>query len=724
MKIDLHCHTIKAKSGDGGRDIDAAGLAEALANSQVGIAAITNHNLFDYQKYNQCVVAASAKDIDIWPGIELDIRGESGSVGHVIVIADPAHAEKFSNVCDNLTHGTHPDDFVLDWGKLAPAFVGQGFDFIVMSHYRPYKGKAFKDKALPYADNQALKADFPVDTPFFFEPSSLKRAGIMYAEGVSCLIGSDVKDWSRYSECSLPELKLDVDDFRQFLLLLRKTPEVLKTIMDRKTAEQVEVTLYDERVPIAFPVYNDVNIVFGGKGTGKTSILEKIEEHFKARGMTDVSSYYASKNNDTYRQMVTLKPMESDFAKLRIDDESDNFKLLGGWSEPAVTPLDRYITWETYRAEKKDTERFGFSTASAPDEPDFDEMKHYIDLYRDLVENARGFMGSAVLAEALPADELASLQTLVAKACHGAQQRARDAFMDAFALKLECFTIGKMKSYITARTGNPTKPSGTGFSTFAMNYKKARKALVTIASAFGTRPCEDEVLLGRLREKGDVIQHRKYLINPSHATKVTYLRERVKATSLKSLVAAIGEASNVEMTPSAELSHKIAEINESAKDMGITSLKDCLGVTSSVSCGTDMSYEPSSGEKAMIVLSHALFNDDASIYILDEPEASMGNEFINDVIVDRINFLAKTGKAVIISTHNANIAVRTLPWQSIYRAYDGGIYRTYAGNPFCDELRDLAGKAPSLSWTQVSMNTLEGGEVAFTERELVYGKLN
>lgn len=51
MKIDLHCHTIKAKSGDGGRDIDPSSLAETLANNQVGIAAITNHNLFDLSKF-------------------------------------------------------------------------------------------------------------------------------------------------------------------------------------------------------------------------------------------------------------------------------------------------------------------------------------------------------------------------------------------------------------------------------------------------------------------------------------------------------------------------------------------------------------------------------------------------------------------------------------------------------------------------------------------------
>ena len=143
MKIDLHCHTIKAKSGDGGRDIDPTSLAETLANNQVGIAAITNHNLFDFPIYNQCVAAASAKGIDLWPGIELDIRGKSGVVGHVIVIADPAHAERFSDVCDGLIQGVRPDDFVLGWDKLANAFVGQGVRFHRDVALPPIEGQIF-----------------------------------------------------------------------------------------------------------------------------------------------------------------------------------------------------------------------------------------------------------------------------------------------------------------------------------------------------------------------------------------------------------------------------------------------------------------------------------------------------------------------------------------------------------------------------------------------------
>lgn len=724
MKIDLHCHTIKAKSGDGGRDIDPASLAEALANNQVGIAAITNHNLFDFARYNQCVAAASAKEIEIWPGIEFDIQGKSNAVGHVIVIADPAYAKEFSDICSDLINGIHPDDFILKWDELAPAFVGRGFDFIVMSHYRPFRGKAFKDKALPYGDNQALEASFPAETPFFFEPSNLKRAGIMYAEGVDCLIGSDVKDWSKYYECSLPELKLEISSFNQFLLLLRKTPEVLKTIMDKKTSEQVEITLFDRDAKLVFPIYNDVNVVFGAKGTGKTALLKKIEAHFRAKGWTNVSSYYASENNDKYKQMVAVKPSEKDFAKLGIDDASKEFACLKAWSEPAVTSFESYIGWEEFVAEKADTMSFGFASASAPADPDFDLMRELVDCYRALLLNAREILGNKLLSVSLDSEEFNNLQSAVSSVCSGARDYAWGEFVDAYALHLEGFTVKKMKSYITVRTGNPTKPSGTGFSTFALSYKKVRSVLNTISGSFQVKPYEEEILIGRLAEKGDVIQHRKYVINPSQAKRVSYLRDEVKVTALKSLVTAIGDASNIVKTPCAELTSKVAAIIEAADQMGVSSLKDCLGVASSVSCGGDSNYEPSNGEKAMIVLSHALFDDDASIFILDEPEASMGNEFINKVIVERINKLAKVNKIVVVSTHNANVAVRTLPWQSIYREYDEGCYCTYAGNPFCDELRDLAkDKAPKV-WTQVSIDTLEGGEDAFTDREIVYGKLN
>ena len=99
----------------------------------------------------------------------------------------------------------------------------------------------------------------------------------------------------------------------------------------------------------------------------------------------------------------------------------------------------------------------------------------------------------------------------------------------------------------------------------------------------------------------------------------------------------------------------------------------------------------------------------------------MSNLYIDSVIRPIIQDLAKAGKTVVVSTHNANLAVRTLPYQSIYREHIGGNeFRTYIGNPFTDELVDMEGKARPISWAKTSMATLEGGPDAFYDRLTIY----
>jgi len=133
-----------------------------------------------------------------------------------------------------------------------------------------------------------------------------------------------------------------------------------------------------------------------------------------------------------------------------------------------------------------------------------------------------------------------------------------------------------------------------------------------------------------------------------------------------------------------------------------------------------MRYSPSSGEASMVMLQKEL-GTDKEVYILDEPERSLGNEYISDVIVPLIKERARTGKKLFISTHDANIAVRTLPYRSIYRCHGEGGYSTYVGNPFSNNLVNPGDAHDQLDWKKVSMRTLEGGEKAFGERGKIYG---
>ena len=70
-----------------------------------------------------------------------------------------------------------------------------------------------------------------------------------------------------------------------------------------------------------------------------------------------------------------------------------------------------------------------------------------------------------------------------------------------------------------------------------------------------------------------------------------------------------------------------------------------------------------------------LLDSESDVYILDEPELGMGNSYITSNILPRLTDLAKRRKTVIIATHNANIAVGTLPYISILRTHENGVYK-------------------------------------------------
>ncbi len=80
MKIDLHTHTKKCKSGDAHtREIAPADFCEILTSTEVGIITITNHNVFDLIQYQE-IEDGLPEGVQAWPGIELDVI-EQGSLG-------------------------------------------------------------------------------------------------------------------------------------------------------------------------------------------------------------------------------------------------------------------------------------------------------------------------------------------------------------------------------------------------------------------------------------------------------------------------------------------------------------------------------------------------------------------------------------------------------------------------------------------------------------------
>ena len=107
------------------------------------------------------------------------------------------------------------------------------------------------------------------------------------------------------------------------------------------------------------------------------------------------------------------------------------------------------------------------------------------------------------------------------------------------------------------------------------------------------------------------------------------------------------------------------------------------------------------------------------IFLIDEPEANLGSTYINDEIVPLLKDLAHAKKKIVIATHDANIAIRTRPSNSILKIVDNENYKTYIGNMFTDILYSID-SSEKLSWKDESIKYLEGGKDAFEERGDLY----
>lgn len=144
MKIDIHTHTKKIKTGDAEtRNIEPDKFSEVIRNTDVKILAITNHNLFDKTQYLE--IDNLVKDVcQIWPGIELDIM-ENGKRAHLLVICNPKNVDKFDSNCKEILGDTNPNAFSTSIEEVVRKF--DETDCIYIAHYYT-KTPEFSDEGI------------------------------------------------------------------------------------------------------------------------------------------------------------------------------------------------------------------------------------------------------------------------------------------------------------------------------------------------------------------------------------------------------------------------------------------------------------------------------------------------------------------------------------------------------------------------------------------------
>lgn len=711
MKIDIHTHTRRCKSGDAAsREVSPDVFCEAVSATDVKIVAITNHNVFDFSQFKE-IQQRLTGGIQVWPGVELDIV-EGASRGHLLVIVAPDEAHRFDARVANLCSSATPDTFAASIEDVVRAFDDIGPLYI--AHYGQKKPD-LSDEALEALVNAT---HFP--SRVLREVTNAISAGIYISHGYASIYGSDVHDWKHYGELAaeLPELRLPVDSFDQFCLLLEKDAATITTALDRKTSEELMLQPFGDGAFLKLTVYNDINVVFGAKGTGKSCILKAIEKHYVDNGI-DAKVFTSA--SDRLEELFDLKGknLQLELSKHGISECRAEIRAVCSASEKDVTALSGYVKHFASQVTNRNAKRLRLKDV---DVEEVGGLRREFEDAVDAADQTRAFIGlvaenTAIRGELQPA-ELGGLEAVLNTLVGRLEARSWDRFASWKTVEMMNSAVKLFRREVARKTGSPAKPTTTGFSAFAANRCRIDRDTRAILGAIATVIPTAEEVVGSLGDsKGELSLRTEIRFHDGNPRdKALAPCGRVKKTAQKSFVEGVKAVAAAVYRE--DLFECIARLHDEDAG-GVKTTRDLL-LFKKYFALNGKAYTPSSGEGSMVMLEKELKRD-ADIYILDEPERSLGNEYISEVVVPLIKGHARAGKRVFISTHDANIAVRTLPYCAVYRSHGIGGYATYVGNPFSNELVSVTGSSERLNWKEVSMRTLEGGEAAFGERGKIYG---
>lgn len=705
MRIDLHCHTKKVKTGDAyTRNVTKDKFFQKVIEAEVKIIAITNHNQFDYMQYKEF------KDVtegycDIWPGVELDIIGKADQKGnckrgHLIVIANPKNVELFNTQVKELVNDEEVNTFQIGVKKVYET-LGK-CDCIYIPHFH-------KEPKLSDEDIQELGELLPDSSRLFKETSDYRSLGVFSNFDYSVIIGSDVQDWNKYETSKFADIRLPVQTFEQFCLLAKKDVQIIDTLLNQKRKKEIPVSPY-KKVNFKLPFYEDINIIFGQKGTGKTEILESLKKYYIENGIA-MESYKGNEKDSDFSKMLKVNDIIATPDKLQLDSMRQQFIDVYNWKEELPTSFEKYISWMETKDNNKNKGRMKI-TECVHIEEGVRDRKLESD-YKYLKEFTESTFEKIDIEKYLDEQERTTLMLLLGKLCENINDAKMQKWNSDKSIKLTNWSIDKIKAIADKCSDTISKPSSVGFYDFAMGRFKLFENVEEICSTFSVEDKVEKEYLGNLEEKGDIYIQTRYRMLTKESRTDEFKQGITVLRNCKLVIDGIKKAVLAE-----NISEEVSKFQEFYDD-GIKDIGAFIGVSKETALENGEIYRPSNGERG-ILLMQKLLDSESDVYILDEPELGMGNSYITSNILPKLTDLAKRRKTVIIATHNANIAVGTLPYISILRTHENGVYKTYIGNPFYDELRNINDETDTKNWTQESMHTFEGGKNAFYDRKDIY----
>ena len=257
-KIDFHIHTVSAVGKDAHFEFDLTKFQEYVDTFSLDAVAITNHNVFDIEQYKEI---EALQNVVIFPGIEIDFEG-----GQLLLISESESLDGFNQKCESIKSELETGNKITA-DKLKEIFIDLN-KYLLIPHYD-------KKPEVPQNIIESLS-----DYVFAGEVSSPKKfhRAIKDKNPLTPVVFSDVRIST--------DLNLDKHQGRHTFIQTNSSPLTLSAIK-AVLRDKNKVFLSDNGRHGFFQVFSDgqklsngLNVVIGGRSTGKTHLLNELEKIF------------------------------------------------------------------------------------------------------------------------------------------------------------------------------------------------------------------------------------------------------------------------------------------------------------------------------------------------------------------------------------------------------------------------------------------------------------
>lgn len=699
MKIDLHIHTKSDNKGNTGREISSSKFfVDTLVKANVGIAAITNHNILDVDQFEEIIEEAKDKKILILPGVEIDVSIvdiDGNNVRRQMNIIYPL--DMYENLNAKLISYQISSKNPLPFSEVIEAFAIENSIFYLDSKNHKNSWSDFEiEKYFNFDYKFALLRDVNNSNTHF----------LLASKQQSSLVGSDLMNWDNYEidySNKLIDYNIENLDFITLLNILKGNInlEVFTKSINQKTISKLNIG--NKFTINNLPITSGVNVIFGPKSTGKTELLKGLHS-----SNSDSKIIYFSENRgDTFNNLQS-KIEFSEIAKTFEKEFTTDLNFIIGYKEENFLDFNkfyfsiRYDKENLFKINKVKTDNL--VKISNSNEEVF--IKHANQTLKNM-ESVR------------EESDRIELNNLFKKISYDFKLHyLTDNNLYFLNSMLKTLKTG-INEILLSNKGIYTAPDNIGLFDLYKERKQFWNTFEKIKNYEDqiTINYEIEIPSGNTYQKISVIKFPNF--DATKNTDYLFSGETHKKNSKQYFKESI-----VTLNSKTYLSNPRNEI---------TALNNLLTIYTELVCkksyfalkDTTNERDLSNGEKAFVVLSDFLKTEKNNIY-LDEPGTFLGSEMIKDFLIPKIIELNLLGKNIFITTHMSELGINTMPYNLIYRSNNmiNDIYQTYVGNFGTEVFVNLENDSDRISFEETLLNNFEGGKINYEFRKGIYKSRN